>query len=129
MNTVTKSGLNVMNSLFRGLAFAIVSLLILTVLFSLILWLSGIKEAQLSVFAYVIHILSLLIGGFVSGKRGGSKGWYHGGILGFVYFIIILLVGYLGFDASLDLGTLLLLGISLISASFGGIVGVNMNKS
>jgi|SRR5690625_3583197 len=120
--------MNTATSLFRGLLYAIVSMLIMTVLFSVVLWLSGMKETNLAIFAYIIHLVALLIGGFIAGKQRGSKGWYNGGLMGVVYFLMVILIGYLGFDASLELSMFILLAIALIAASLGGMIGVNMHQ-
>ncbi|MDR6881756.1 putative membrane protein (TIGR04086 family) [Bacillus sp. 3255] len=76
----------------------------------------------------IIHAVSLFIGGWVSGKRAETRGWYHGGLVGIVYFILIFLVGFLAFDAGLNLQSLQLLGILFASGALGGVLGVNTKK-
>lgn len=64
----------------------------------------------------------------MSGKRAETRGWYHGGLVGIVYFILIFLVGFLAFDAGLNLQSLQLLGILFASGALGGVLGVNTKK-
>ena len=61
-------------------------------------------------------------------KEPVSRGWYHGGMVGVFYFILIFLVGFLAFDAGLNLQSLQLLGILFASGALGGILGVNTQK-
>lgn len=116
------------SSLLSGLIFAISTMMILALVFSFLLFLSGMREAGLDTWIYIIHIIALLIGGFISGRKIGEKGWYHGAMLGVVYCLIIGLVGYLGFDTVLSMQSLVVLFMSIVSGALGGILGVNTKK-
>lgn len=111
-----------------GTAYTLIIVLIGALITSLILSFTSVKEAALPAFIYVINVLALFIGGLVSGKREGKKGWYYGGLVGLTYYIIILLLIYLGFNSDLTFKNLYnLIGSFLISA-FGGIIGVNVSN-
>lgn len=116
------------NSIFKGLVYSFVSLGILTFVVSLLLLLTNMKEQSMSTLIYFVHGISLLIGGFITGKRIEKKGWYYGGILGIVYCVIIVLIGMLGFQSSLDLVTLILLILTFSAGALGGIIGVNTRQ-
>jgi putative membrane protein (TIGR04086 family) len=116
------------NSVFTGLLYSFISMGIITIMVSLFLLLTSMKEESLSVLIYFIHGISLMIGGFVTGKRIEKKGWYYGGLTGVIYSLIILLVGFLGFDASMNLITLSIFILSFSSGALGGIIGVNSKK-
>lgn len=111
-----------------GLVYGLGSTLALAVLLSLLLFLSGMKESSLNSWIYMIHMTSLLIGGYVTGRRKGQRGWYYGALLGIVYALIIGLIGYLGFDTALTWKSLITLLLCIFSASLGGIIGVNTAK-
>lgn len=111
--------------LMRGLLYSFVSLGILIIVVSLILWLSNMTLQTLSTLMYFLHGACLLVGGFVAGKRILNKGWYYGGMLGMMYCIIIVLIGILGFHSSLNVTTLLLFVLSFSSGALGGMIGVN----
>lgn len=129
MNTLRKmSQMKVGSPMLAGLLYAFIFMLLCTFVLSLLLWLSNFKEQSLTSAAYIIHGIALLIGGFTAAKRSGSKGWYYGGMVGLLYGIIVILVGFLGFDTSFSVQTLFLLGLCLISAALGGMLGVNARK-
>ncbi|WP_048600449.1 TIGR04086 family membrane protein [Rubeoparvulum massiliense] len=95
------------------------------ILIATILSLTSMSEANLPYVIYTVHLLALWIGGFISGKRAQEKGWYHGGMAGLLYAILLTIIGFLAFSLPFSLQHLLLwLGAFLVSA-VGGIVGVN----
>ncbi len=114
--------------LFSGLLYSLVFMAIGTLIVSLIMLLTGTQESILPTLSFIIHGISLFIGGWVAGKRAGSRGWHYGGLLGILYCLIIYLVGFLAYDTSLNMDTLKLLGISFASGAIGGILGVNTGK-
>lgn len=128
MSSVTKSNSRSLSPLWTGLVWSIASMIVLTLVLSLLLWLSNMKESGLSSWVYVIHAVSLVIGGFAAGRNGGSRGWYHGGLLGIVYSLIVLVIGYLALDASFGWNVLLLLLGGIVFGALGGIIGVNTKK-
>jgi putative membrane protein (TIGR04086 family) len=96
---------------------------------SFFLWMSDLREQELSTYTYVVHGLSLLIGGFIAGKRSGEKGWYYGGLTGIVYGLLVLLIGFLALDASFNWKDSLQLLIAFLLSALGGIFGVNTQRS
>lgn len=118
----------VSSPLLSGLIYSFIVMGITTLVTSLLLTLTNQDEHVLPTYAFIIHALSLSIGGWMAGKRSGKKGWYYGGICGTIYGIIILLVGFLGFDQGIDLQALLLLAGSFVVSAIGGMLGVNTSK-
>lgn len=114
--------------LIAGLLYAAVVAAAATLLVSLLLTVTGLKEQSLPVYVYIIHGSAILVGGFVHAKRSGSKGWYRGGTLGLAYALIVVLVSYLGFDAKLTAATLLFVPACLVAGALGGILGINAAK-
>lgn len=129
MNAMNKvSQVRIGSPLIRGLVYAFIAMGLATLVTSFILMLTDQKEESLPSFAYIIHAGSLLIGGFVSGKRAKSKGWYHGGLLGVLYAVIIFIIAFLSFDQGIDLQSVKFLGTAFGSGVIGGILGVNASK-
>lgn len=114
--------------LLSGIVYSFGVMIIITFLVSFLLLLSGMKEQSLPLYSYFIHGIALFVGGFASGKRAGNRGWFHGGILGLFYCVIILLIAFLGFDSAFSLQTLLFIGLSFVFGAFGGAIGVNLSK-
>lgn len=119
---------NMASPLLSGVLFAVIWLAAGALLLSLLLHFSNMKESNLPQYSMFIHGLSAFAGGFVSGKRSGSKGWYYGGLLGLLYGIAILIIGFLAVDSSLSLHSALLLGIVLLTGALGGMIGINIKR-
>jgi len=129
MNPIkTVSQVRVTSPLLSGLVYALIMTTIGTLLTSLFLLLSNAQESSIHTLTTIIHAVSLFIGGWVSGKRAGTRGWYYGGMVGLVYFILIFLVGFLAFDAGFNLQSLQLMGILFAAGALGGMLGVNTRK-
>lgn len=116
-------------SVLTGLMYTLGLVLTGALLATLLLSFTSIRESSLPYFTYVINILGLLIGGFVTGRRRGEKGWYYGGLTGLTYFLFVLLIGFLGFDAPLQWETFFFLLGAFLIAGVGGILGVNSANS
>ncbi|WP_138752374.1 TIGR04086 family membrane protein [Paenibacillus sinopodophylli] len=114
--------------LLAGVLFSIIWLAAGALLLSFLLHFTSMKESSLATNALLVHGFASLAGGFTSGRRSENKGWYNGGLLGFIYGAIVIIISFLASDASLSLHSALLLGLSLLAGAFGGIIGVNMKK-
>ena len=112
-------------SVFAGLLYTLGLVLLGALMAALLLSFTSIRESSLPYFTYVINAIGLLVGGYVTGRRCGGKGWYYGGLTGLFYFLLVILIGFLGFDAPMQWGTFFYLIGAFRLASFGGIMGVN----
>ncbi|MEO3947118.1 TIGR04086 family membrane protein [Gorillibacterium sp. CAU 1737] len=95
---------------------------------SLLLAFTGQKESSLPSSAIIVHLLASFIGGAAAGRRSGMKGWSIGGITGLLYAVLLYVIGFLSFDRSFHLSSLLAIVIAFAVAALGGIIGVNMKK-
>lgn len=116
-------------SVLTGLLYTTCLVLIGALLATLLLSFTTMREGSLPYFTYIINAIALLVGGFVTGRRCGGKGWYYGGLTGLTYFLFILLIGFLGFDAPMQWSTFLFLFGAFGVAALGGILGVNSANS
>ncbi|MEJ8545699.1 TIGR04086 family membrane protein [Brevibacillus borstelensis] len=112
-------------SVFAGLLYTLGLVLLGALMAALLLSFTSIRESSLPYFTYVINVIGLLVGGYVTGRRCGGKGWYYGGLTGLFYFLLVSLIGFLGFDAPMQWVTFLYLIGAFLLASIGGIMGVN----
>jgi putative membrane protein (TIGR04086 family) len=124
----SKANVNFASPLFSGMLYAFITMAIASLIFSLFLTFTNQSEDSLRFFVYLIHALSIFIGAFTCGKRMNTKGWYHGGILGLAYCLIIILIGFLSFDHGISLQTLFTIIAAYLLGAFGGILGVNQAK-
>lgn len=80
MDPVQKmSRFRISSPLLSGLVYALVWMIVGSIIMSLLLLWTDIQESRLSTYSFIIHGIAVFAGGFVSGRRAGSKGWYHGG--------------------------------------------------
>jgi len=110
-----------------GLLFIMVTLLMLSLIFSAILAFSSVTERTLQWFLMPATLLTVLLGGLVAGAKAGHKGWYFGILTGIGFIILSWLLAFLGFDLSPDLYTLIMYAACLLIAMLGGMIGVNLN--
>lgn len=122
------SGVKAGSPILRGLIVSLAVMAAATVVASLIYKFTGVKESTMTTAVYIIHSLSLFIGGIVTGARAGRKGWYFGGWMGGIYSLIIVTIGFLSYDAAITTYTLILLLLSFASGALGGIIGVNLRR-
>lgn len=122
------ANVRIQSPILAGLFYAFLVMSIAAVITSLILLLTNQKEDALPAYAYIIHSLSLVLGGWIAGKKSEWKGWYFGGLFGLIYSIIVMLIGFLGFDKGFDLNTLGFAVASFFIGALGGVIGVNMKK-
>ncbi|MBP1996764.1 TIGR04086 family membrane protein [Paenibacillus eucommiae] len=129
MNTTNKvSQTHLSSPLLSGLVYALSMMVIGTLLTSLVLLLSSTQESSLTSLTAIVHSVSLFIGAWVSGKRAGSRGWYHGGLLAIFYCVLLLVVGFLAYNVQLNFHSLRLFALLLSAGALGGILGVNTRK-
>jgi putative membrane protein (TIGR04086 family) len=126
MNRVNQTRIS--SPLLSGLMYSLTMMTIGTIVISLILFFTSTQDSSLSSLTAILHAVSLFIGGWVAGKRAGNRGWYHGGLLSLFYSTILFIVGFLAYDAGLDLHSLKLLLLFVTAGAAGGILGVNSRK-
>ncbi|MBO1626389.1 TIGR04086 family membrane protein [Bacillus cereus] len=115
-----------------AIGFGIITLLLLasitSMVIALLLKFTNINEGTLAIALFILALLSMLISGFIAGKKAQGKGWFVGFTTGLTFTILVFLVNYLGFSHALS-NSQLLYQLGLMGAStLGGIFGVNMTK-
>ena len=108
-----------MSSVLYGLVACLLLLLLLSFGGSAIVYFSTLAESWLSIFAVIINVLALFIGGFIAGRKGKNRGLLRGGTVALLLLILIILTG----NASLvQIGSKL--AYYLPAGALGGICGV-----
>lgn len=116
------------NAVLQGLAWALG--ISLSICFALALWamLSPAKTCYFPALLGSGALLGVFAGGLAAGAAAKNSGWFHGGLVGFCYGLIFLLLAFLGeleLFSSLDLAGRL--GLSTLGGLSGGVVGVNLS--
>lgn len=101
-------------------------ILLSSVILALLLQFTAFNDPALSWVAFAVGIVSLFIGGFIAGVKGGSKGWILGVITGLGFTLFIFLVQYLGYQQVFSVEQLLHHAGYVAAALLGGMIGVNL---
>lgn len=104
-------------------------LLLSSVFLSILMKFVNITEFMLSYLALSIGILSLLIGGIVTGMKGKEKGLVIGALTGIGFTVLTFLIQYLGYNQTFTMEQSIYHLAYIIAAMIGSIIGVNLSTS
>ncbi len=122
-----KSGMNSLVCLIKGVFLAICLSLIMILILSIVLSFSDIKENVIMPTVIFISSLSILIGGFLVGKKQDEKGIIYGSAVGLLYMLILYLISsIMSFQFSLNVNAVVMIVFGVIGGAIGGILGVNL---
>lgn len=113
-------------TIFKGVLFGLVFMLIITTimaLFSSLLF--NLKAGQLNMVFLIINFIILSFIGFYVARNVDKNGWLNGGIAGLIYMIILILIGSISMPISIS-NIFIMTIIALIISSVGGILGINL---
>lgn len=109
-------------ALIRGTLFSvIISFAIFLIAAAVMLALPS-PEWAYGIIATVSGLVSAFVGGFMTARRIGEKGWLWGGVCGLCYYIIVYLCALASFaEFNFGLRTLLMLVLGALCGALGGI--------
>lgn len=81
-------------------------------------------SSQMNLFAYALNIVAISAGGFFTAKKSKQKGWLYGGLQGIIYSALIMMIGFLAFDAHLSIHPLIFVLGAFGFGAVGGMIGV-----
>lgn len=116
---------NLSSLILTGLLLMLVIVFVGALATTLLFQFTNISERQMPIFTYTVNAISLIVGGFIAGRKAGERGWFYGGLTGIFYGIILLLIAFLAFDLSFSLKSLASLVSCFAISAIGGIFGVN----
>ncbi len=114
-------------SILKGVGLALVSSLVLTVIFANLLRTGKIPDGAIYPVNQAIKVFSVALGGlfFVRGERG----WLKGGVIGLLFTMLSYLTfSAIGGDFALSWIALVELLIGLLSGALCGIIAVNLQR-
>lgn len=130
MNSTAETKISVKGShpIIIGILFTIVILTIFVLSLALVLYFTNLSENNIFIISLIATSISVIIGGFFSGKKAGCKGWLYGGFVGLIYGIMLIIITFLAYDANFELRQLVFVLLNFLLGAFGGIFGVNLKK-
>lgn len=117
--------MNYLKSVGITLLYIVGIMLFLTFISTLFNYINLFNNSIMNIIKIIIPIISMLIGGFIIGKKTGKNGWLEGLKLSIIFIIILTIFNYLGLDHKISLKTVIYYLILIISTIFGSIIGVN----
>ncbi|WFA09850.1 TIGR04086 family membrane protein [Tissierella sp. Yu-01] len=112
--------------LLKGLLMAFIITILLLVFYSLLLRFTSLSESKLHLLNNLTMILSVVVSSIYVAVKIKDKGWMHGGIVGVLYYLIIILINLLFIRDSSSVLLLSKLLISTIAGIIGGMIGINI---
>ncbi len=120
------------NSLKTVLIAAAIAAIISVIAFlitGLLLTFTSLPQSSLEPLVFVVTLISVIIGGIISGKNAPKSGWIYGGAAAVLYFIAAFLISSaVNCKMIFNLHCLSMFATSVIGGCFGGILGINMKN-
>lgn len=116
-------------AILYGLIFIFLFAALSSLIFSIILRFTSVREISLQYVVTAISFVGLFGGGFLSGGKGKQRGWLIGGLTGLTYSLIVFLFQYLGYDRLFTPEQFIYHVCYTLIAMMGGILGVNMSTT
>ena len=112
--------------ILKGTIIAILTTLILLIVFSFILTYTKLQEQTIPLVTIIITAISILIGGTISTYKIKKNGMLTGMIVGLIYIISIYLISsIITKNFSLNIYSIIMIIASIFAGALGGIIGVN----
>lgn len=119
---------HIRSPILSGLVLMLAIVVIGSLVVALLLQFTGLSERSMPVITYAVNALSLVVGGFVAGRKARERGWLYGGVTGVLYTLVLLLISFLAFDAAVTSKTFVSMISSFAIAAIGGMLGVNFSR-
>lgn len=112
----------------KNIGYVFIGILITTIIFTLLNYFNILSTPTLKIISIITIILSLFIGGYLTGRKANKKGYLEGIKFGLIMIIIILILNLLIFKNEFNLINILYYISLLLSSMIGGMFGI-MKKS
>ena len=113
--------------ILKGVIISIVISILLLTIYAVILTYTSTSENTIKPVVITITGISLLIGSFISSMKLKKQGMLNGGIVGFIYILSIYIISSIWLsNFSLDLESIIMIIVSIITGMIGGIIGINI---
>ena len=113
-------------NILKGVGISLIATLVMLIIFSIILTYTNIQENVINPVIMIITAISILIGSSLENIKIKKNGLINGGIIGAVYIIIIYSISsILNWRFSLNIQSLIMIGVAIVFGILGGIIGVN----
>ncbi len=113
-------------SIFKGIGIAIISTVIMLLIFSIILAYTNTSENTITPVIIVVTGISILLGSSIGSIKIKKNGIINGGLIGGIYILILYLISsILNWRFGLNMQSIIMIAVGMIFGILGGIIGVN----
>lgn len=117
---------NMIINILKGAGISLLTTVILLIIFSLLLTYTNIQENVINPVIIMITAVSILIGSSIGIGKMKKDGLINGATVGVVYMIVIYLISsILNWKFTLNIQSIIMIGIGIAFGILGGIIGVN----
>lgn len=117
---------NTINSIAKGVGIALLSTVVLLMIFATLLTYTEVSEAIINPVIIVVTAISILIGSSIGNTKIKKNGLLNGALIGGIYiFTIYLISSILNWKFGLEVQSIIMIIIGMTFGILGGIIGVN----
>lgn len=113
----------------KSFMYILISIILFSILIGTLSYFNILGNGAIKAFEVIAIIISMLIGGIYLGKNSNKKGFLEGIKIGLAMIILLFIFGYLAFDKSFSISSLIFYFIIIISSILGSILGINKKSS
>ncbi len=113
---------------FKALGYIFVPMLVLNLIISIFHYFNLMNGNMIDYIKLFIIAISMIIGGIYIGGKTTKKGWLEGLKIGLIVIFMFFVVGYLAFDKSVGIKSLIYFLILLASSTLGSMIGISKRK-
>lgn len=115
-----------LSNMIKGVFISLITTLILLIIFAALLTFTNLQENVINPVIIVITAISILLGSSIGSSKIKKNGLINGASVGGIYMLIIYLISsILNWRFTLNMQSVLLIGIGIGFGILGGIIGVN----
>ena len=117
---------NNIKNIFKGVGIALLTTIILLLIYSLVLTYTNVSENTITPVIIVITATCILLGSSIGNKKIRKNGLLNGGAIGGIYILILYLISSIwNWKFALNIQSLIMILAGIIFGVIGGIIGVN----
>jgi putative membrane protein (TIGR04086 family) len=115
------------NAILYGTISIFIFAIISSFIFAFFLRFTALQETSIQYVITAMSFIALFAGGFIAGGKGKQKGWFLGGLTGFIYSLLIFLYQFLGLDSLFNVEQIIYYVCYILISMMGGILGVSLS--
>ena len=117
---------NNIKNIFKGVGIALLTTIILLLIYSLVLTYTNVSENTITPVIIVITATCILLGSSIGNMKIRKNGLLNGGAIGGIYILILNLISSIwNWKFALNIQSLIMILAGIIFGVIGGIIGVN----